>query len=90
MVAGDHEETPHLRYRFSMHAPPGDEFGRWLRARRHASHLSQEALAELAGVSVRTVSDLERGIHSTPRRATLEALADAFEHAAESAARIDA
>jgi transcriptional regulator with XRE-family HTH domain/tetratricopeptide (TPR) repeat protein len=73
-----------------MEGPSGDAFGQSLHARRQAAHLSQEALAELAGLSVRTISDLERGIHAAPRRATLEALANAFERAAESAARIDA
>ncbi|HZP27439.1 MAG TPA: AAA family ATPase [Acidimicrobiia bacterium] len=65
-------------------------FGDALRARRIASHLSQEALAERAGVSVRTISDLERGIHLRPRRSTLDALARAFEVEAPAAARITA
>src|SRR6266550_7280740 len=38
--------------------------------------LSQEALAERAGVSVRAISDLERGITGRPHRRTVRALAD--------------
>ncbi len=41
-------------------------------------------------MSVRTISDLERGIHVRPRRSTLEALARAFELEAPAAARISA
>jgi transcriptional regulator with XRE-family HTH domain/tetratricopeptide (TPR) repeat protein len=62
------------------------DFGRALRIRRLAAHLSQEALAERAGVSARTISDLERGVHVRPRRATLEALASAFDLAVPEAA----
>jgi DNA-binding XRE family transcriptional regulator len=36
-------------------------FGELLRDHRRAAELTQEELAERAGVSVRTVSDLERG-----------------------------
>ena len=38
--------------------------------------LSQEKLAELAGASASTVSDIERGVSRVPRPATLRALAD--------------
>jgi predicted ATPase/DNA-binding XRE family transcriptional regulator len=38
--------------------------------------LSQEVLAERAGVSVRAISDLERGITGRPHRRTVQALAD--------------
>src|SRR5581483_1644925 len=62
------------------------DFGRALRIRRLAAHLSQEALAERAGVSARTISDLERGVHVRPRRATLGALASAFDLAVLEAA----
>jgi non-specific serine/threonine protein kinase len=54
---------------------PAPAFGALLRAARLAAGLSQEALAASAGVAVRTVSDLERGINHAPRRETLEALA---------------
>src|SRR5262245_41740125 len=36
--------------------------------------MSQEALAELAGLSARAISDLERGVNRAPRRDTLDAL----------------
>jgi hypothetical protein len=36
--------------------------GRWLRQRREDAGLSQEELANRSGLSVRTVSGLERGV----------------------------
>lgn len=42
---------------------------------RTARGMTQEALAQLSGVSVDTVSRLERGTHATARRSTLQALA---------------
>ncbi len=41
--------------------------------------LTQEALNERSGVSVNTISLLERGEHRGPRRSTVELLADALE-----------
>ena len=52
--------------------------GELLRQHRIAAALSQEALAERAGVSVRAISDLERGIHRVPRLETLRLLAEAL------------
>src|SRR4051794_40871686 len=49
-----------------------------LRRLRSAAALSQEALAERAGVSVRAISDLERGVHRVPRLETVRLLADAL------------
>lgn len=46
---------------------------------RLAAGLSQEALAARAGVSARAVSDIERGVHQTPRGATLDLLAAALD-----------
>lgn len=46
-------------------------FGELLRRYRVAAGLTQEALAERAGVSTRGISDLERGAHGLPRRDTL-------------------
>ena len=40
--------------------------------------LTQEELAEAAGLSPRSVSDLERGIHRTARKDTAELLAGAL------------
>ncbi|MDQ2902805.1 MAG: helix-turn-helix domain-containing protein, partial [Chloroflexota bacterium] len=53
-------------------------FGALLKRYRLAAGLSQEALAARAGLSARTISDLERGIHGTPRYDTLELLASAL------------
>jgi transcriptional regulator with XRE-family HTH domain len=45
-------------------------FGRLLRQLRAEAGLTQEELAEAAGLSPRSVSDLERGIHPTARKDT--------------------
>jgi transcriptional regulator with XRE-family HTH domain len=50
---------------------------------RVAAGLTQEELAERAGISARAVSDLERGIIQTPRKDTLQLLAAALGLAAE-------
>src|SRR6266851_3282483 len=57
-------------------------FGVLLRTIRAASGLTQEELAECAGLSPRTLSDLERGVHRAPHRDTVQRLADAM-HLAE-------
>jgi non-specific serine/threonine protein kinase len=49
------------------------DFGQTLRERRNARSLTQGQLAIRAGLSERTISDLERGV-KRPRRATLRAL----------------
>lgn len=49
-----------------------------LRRARRAAGLTQEELAERAGLSVRAISDLERGVYRAPRRDTLDLLADAL------------
>ena len=53
-------------------------FSRLLRQARTAAALSQEELAERAGVSARGVSDLERGLRRAPRLETVRMLADAL------------
>jgi predicted ATPase/DNA-binding XRE family transcriptional regulator len=53
-------------------------FGALLKHYRQAAGLSQEALADKAGLSVRAISDLERGVNRAPRYATLELLAGAL------------
>jgi predicted ATPase/DNA-binding XRE family transcriptional regulator len=55
-----------------------EPFGTLLRRFRLAAGLSQEALAERAGVSGRGVQDLERGIRRAPRAETVRLLADAL------------
>ncbi len=54
------------------------DFGGLLRRYRVAAGLTQEELAERAGVSTRGVSDLERGAHGLPRKDTLQLLLDAL------------
>ncbi|WP_093895264.1 tetratricopeptide repeat protein [Streptomyces sp. Ncost-T10-10d] len=54
------------------------KFGRLLREARQRSLLTLEGLAEASGVSVRAISDMERG-HSLPRQTTLSELMDALE-----------
>jgi transcriptional regulator with XRE-family HTH domain len=53
-------------------------FGRLLLDLRLRAGLSQEMLAHAAGLSVRAVSDLERGRARGPQRRTVRALADAL------------
>ena len=53
-------------------------FGELLRQLRSAAALSQEALAERAGLSKRGISDLERGARLAPRLETVRLLADAL------------
>ncbi len=52
--------------------------GELLRQFRSAASLSQEELAERSGLSVRGISDLERGARQAPRLETLRLLADAL------------
>src|SRR2546428_315439 len=58
-------------------------FGTLLRRYRLSAGLSQEALAARASLSARTISDLERGIHGTPRTDTLELLTGALSLSAQ-------
>jgi transcriptional regulator with XRE-family HTH domain len=53
-------------------------FADLLRHHRLAAELTQEALAEKAGLSLRGVSDLERGLRRAPQRDTLLRLLDAL------------
>ena len=55
------------------------DFGYLLRSARREAGLTQEELAERAGISTRAVSDLERGINRAPRRDTLDMLAEALD-----------
>src|SRR5438270_49827 len=54
-------------------------FGPLLRRARLAAGLTQETLAERAGLSVRGISDLERGVSGAPRPETLRLLMDALD-----------
>jgi non-specific serine/threonine protein kinase len=53
-------------------------FGDLLRRHRLAAGLTQEALAERAGLSARAITDLERGVRRAPYRDTVRMLADAL------------
>jgi transcriptional regulator with XRE-family HTH domain len=54
------------------------DFARLLRQLRAEAALTQEELAAAAGVSARSVSDLERGVNRTARKDTAELLAGAL------------
>jgi transcriptional regulator with XRE-family HTH domain len=54
-------------------------FAGLLRQLRAEARLTQEELAEAAQLSLRTVSDLERGINRTAHKNTAESLADALD-----------
>ena len=62
--------------RHDEHAVP--RFAVLLRSHRLAARLTQERLAEQAGLSARTVGDLERGRVRAPRPPSLTLLADAL------------
>jgi tetratricopeptide (TPR) repeat protein/transcriptional regulator with XRE-family HTH domain len=53
-------------------------FAALLRQLRQEARLTQEELAAAAGLAVRSVSDLERGVHPTARKDTAGLLADAL------------
>jgi tetratricopeptide (TPR) repeat protein/transcriptional regulator with XRE-family HTH domain len=57
---------------------PGGGFAGLLRQLRAEAGLTQEELAQAAGLSPRSVSDLERGIHRTAHKDTAVLLADAL------------
>ncbi|HEY3907163.1 MAG TPA: tetratricopeptide repeat protein [Streptosporangiaceae bacterium] len=61
----------------------GEEFGIRLRACRRSTGLSQQELARKSGLSIRTISDLERGRTRWPYRDSLYRLADALELAGQ-------
>ena len=58
-------------------------FGALLKRYRLAAGLSQETLAARANLSTRTISDLERGVHSVPRTDTLDLLTSALSLSAQ-------
>ena len=64
-----------------MDAKTPTRFGDLLRHYRLAAGLTQEELAERAGVSTRGVSDLERGARGLPRKDTLQMLLQALDPA---------
>jgi transcriptional regulator with XRE-family HTH domain len=62
----------------AMAEQPVLRFGGLLRQLRARARLTQEELGEAAGLSPRSVSDLERGINRTARKDSAEMLADAL------------
>src|SRR5215210_2948150 len=58
---------------------PGAPFESLLRRWRTRAGLTQEELAERAGISTRAVSDLERGLRSRPYPETVRLLAEALQ-----------
>ncbi len=65
-------------------------FGDLLRRYRLAAGLTQEELAAQAGLSVRGLSDLERGARRAPRRETVQLLAEALQLSAAERTRLEA
>jgi predicted ATPase/transcriptional regulator with XRE-family HTH domain/predicted negative regulator of RcsB-dependent stress response len=65
-------------------------FSTLLRRHRLAAKLTQEALAERAGLSVRGISDLERGINRAPYVATIHRLAQALSLSSEQRVELEA
>src|SRR5918999_3073488 len=59
--------------------PSPDSLAAMIRGRRASARLTQEELAEKAGISVRTISDIERGLRRSVYRDTAERLAEALE-----------
>jgi len=59
-------------------AEPQGEFSGLLRELRRRARLTQQEVADAAGLSLRTVSDLERGVAASPQRGTVRLLADAL------------
>ncbi len=66
-----------------------DKFGAMLRGFRKKLNLSQFTLAVEAGLSARTICDLERGINQ-PRPYSLDQIADALELTEEERAKLKA
>lgn len=64
-------------------------FATLLRRSRLAKGLTQEELAERAGLSVRGISDLERGVNRTPYQATIARLIAALDLSTEEGAALE-
>ncbi len=71
-----------------MSSLPAPSVGTLLKRYRRAAGLTQEALAEQAGISADTISELERGVNLRPRTDTIELLADALGLAPAERARL--
>src|SRR5829696_3553637 len=78
IVRAVHTHLSGARKERVMENAPAASFAALLRRYRVAAGLSQEALAERAGLSARAISDLERGVRRAPYRETVSLLADAL------------
>src|SRR5262249_55661578 len=66
-----------------MGALPQTSFGALLKQYRRARHLTQEALAEQAGLSTKAIKSLERGVRQRPHPDTVGRVAQALSLSAE-------
>lgn len=73
-----------------MDTATSPSFASLLRRHRIATGLTQEELAEKANLSVRAVSDLERGLRKAPRQETIELLTEALELSPDDRTQIEA
>jgi predicted ATPase/DNA-binding XRE family transcriptional regulator len=80
---------PRLRDVNSVAAAEAARFGARLKQLRVAAGLSQEMLAERAGLSAHALSALERGPRRVPQRATLAALVSALDLSATEQAELE-
>src|SRR5215831_2339139 len=62
-----------------MSSLPPASFASLLRRSRQAAGLTQEELAERAGLGVQTIGALERGTSRAPHKDTIDLLAEALE-----------
>jgi len=70
---------PHIKTKPGSPAPLcGEDYGRQIRAARLAAGLTQWTVAGRAGLSVLTVSQVERGTRTHPRLSTLKGFAGAL------------
>jgi len=65
-------------------------FGDLLKQYRMARGLTQIALADRARLSVRGISDIERGVHRAPQTETVRQLSDALRLSSQERAALDA
>ncbi len=70
--------VPYIHMSASVSRSRVDSFAALLRRFRLFAHLTQEELADQARLSVRGISDLERGVRTNPHHATMRQLAEAL------------
>jgi transcriptional regulator with XRE-family HTH domain len=84
------QRAGHSRGNLYMATISSQSFGDLLRRHRLAAGLTQEELAALAGLSVRGLSDLERGTRRAPRRETVQLLSEALQLSEAERTRLEA